>query len=197
MKKLAAIGFAVTLLVTISLFGAGAPVFIGTTTDYWTNGNGYLTLIASNGNVLAVDRVNKQVLFYGSLSVATQAVAYVTVSQGIGTLISTATRYGGALTNVTLDANGPQVVHVNGATNVNIVAMMNWAIGLQRPVTLLITNRTATPRTLSLETTTNNWIGLGSLTAPLQVTNALWIAFENLGTSNVVYAVAYAANPTN
>lgn len=197
MKKLVVIVFSV-LLLAASMFGVGAPVFIGSTTDYWTNSGANLILVRSNRTELIIDRVTGQFLIFGGqLSVSTGAVSQLTVSQGVGSYISTATRTGGALTNITLDANGPQIVHADGSTNVNIVAMMNWVAGLQRPVTLMITNRTATPRTVSLGATTNNFIVMGSLTAPWSVTNALWIAMENLGSSNVVCAAQYMANPTN
>lgn len=196
MKKIAAIGLAVTLVV-ISVFGVGAPLFIGTTGNYFTNTGTQILLVASNGNAIVIGELDKSFSLLGQLTVATGLVDRLYIAKGVSSTIGTATRTGGALTNITLDAQGPQVIHADGSTNVNLVAMMNWAAGQQRPVTMLITNRTATARTFSLETTTNNWIGLGSLTAPVQVTNALWIAFENLGTSNVVYAVAYAANPTN
>lgn len=119
------------------------------------------------------------------------------LTNGIANLIESATRTGGALTNVTLNAQGAAVVHVNGATNVNLVAIMNWVAGLQRPITLLVTNRTATPTTFSFGATTNNFIGMGSITGPISVTNAIWVAIENLGTSNCVYAAQYISNPSN
>lgn len=301
MKKLAAIGLAVALF-TASLFGVGAPVFVGATTDYITNSGGTITFVYSNRSRVVFHRGNSTMritndisgqslvinagtiddsaairqeysfgtsqgavpgyiwgftlttngfilgdgvgslflngtrndgilrlpstgikaegtvnftnlpgtgsfvaiasdggLFRTNVPTATLITNFdgIVITNGVASVIASATRTGGALTNITLNAQGPQVVHADGSTNVNLVAIMNWAAGLQRPVTLLITNRTATPRTFSLGATTNNWIGLGTITAPLQVTNALWVTMENLGTSNVVYAAAYAANPTN
>lgn len=188
---------ALALLVPMLSFGVGAPLFIGNTGNYFTNTGTQILLVTSNGNAVVIGQLDKSVSLIGQLTVATGLVDRVFVATGVSSTIGTTTRTGGALTNVTLNAQGPQVLHGDGSTNVNIVAMMNWAAGQQRPVTLLITNRTATVRTLSLETTTNNWIGIGSITSPISITNALWIAFENLGTSNVVYAAGYVANPSN
>lgn len=256
MKKLFAIGCA-SLLLPLLLFGVGAPVFVGTTSDYVTNSSGTISFVYSNrvrviysrgnsvewrtnnviGNSLwqinGQGDTNGSVLFdysFGDLgmvwehifntnqaSLADSSGNFVflatkntgilkfsdwtvlgfKLTNGIGNLIESATRTGGALTNITLNAQGPAIVHVNGETNVNIVAVMNWAAGLQRPITLLITNRTATVRTLSFGATTNNWLGMGSVTGPISITNALWVAIENLGSSNNVYAAQYVANPSN
>lgn len=156
-----------------------------------------LTNLPGTGGFVAID--SGGALFRTNVPTATLVTNFdgIVITNGVADVISTATRTGGALTNITLNAQGPQIVHADGSTNVNVVAIMNWAAGLQRPVTLLITNRTATVRTFSLGATTNNFIGMGSVTAPISVTNALWVAFENLGTSNVVYAAQYIANPTN
>ncbi len=265
---------ALALLVPLIAYGVGAPVFIGTTGNYFTNTGTQILLVAANGNAIVIGQSDKSVSIIGQLNVATGSFVRVTIAadglrvnspsvnltnlpgagefvaidsfgglfrtntpagtntvnnyfqtntfnnttvfkgqttftsvsnyfnqiistNGVLTPISVATRFGGALTNISLDALGSPVVHVDGSTNVNVVAMMNWAAGLQTPVTVVITNRTATVRTVSLGTTTNNWLGMGTITAPWQNTNALWIAFENLGTSNVVYAAQYIANPTN
>lgn len=128
--------------------------------------------------------------------VASYVASYISPDYSV---IESSTRYGGALTNINIVLNekSSRIFHVNGATNVNVEAIMNWTNGYQKSITFLVTNRTATPRTLSLGALTNNFIALGSLTAPQQITNALWVTLENLGTSNTTYAIAYAANPTN
>lgn len=121
----------------------------------------------------------------------------VTVTNSIAFVISTVAGVGGANTNFTLNAMGPQELHLNGATNVNFVAIMNWAAGLQRPINVLITNRTATPRPVSASAVTNKFIALGTLAFPQENTNALYISFKPLGSSNVIYGMQFCANPDN
>lgn len=107
---------------------------------------------------------------------------------------STVAGVGGANTNFTLQAMGPAFVYTDaGTTNQNVVAIMGAGTGHENFVNIA-TNRTATPRTYSVSSVTNNWIAVGSLTFPQQVTNALYVAYTVRGT-NVFYALRYIANP--
>lgn len=116
-------------------------------------------------------------------------------TNNIGHLISTVAGVGGALTNFTFDVQAARRVYVDaGKTNVNIVGMMGYVIGQAWPVVVVGTNRTATPRTLSAGTSTNNWIATGTLTLPQQITNAFLLSTETHGT-NVFYCFRYLANP--
>lgn len=107
---------------------------------------------------------------------------------------STVAGVGGANTNFTLQAMGPAFVYTDaGTTNQNVVAIMGAGTGHDNFVNIA-TNRTATPRTYSFSAVTNNLIAVGSLTFPLQVTNALYVAYTSRGT-NVYYAARYIALP--
>lgn len=138
-----------------------------------------------------------------AVSIRTNAwVDSIIVTNSVGLQVNTATRYGGALTNITLLAeNAPTIVYVNAATNVNVVAIMRYSDTVAWRGTLILTNRTATARTFSLGATTNNWISLqqfDGIAAPFTVTNsqAGRFDYEILGT-NVQYSYKPMALPSN
>lgn len=117
--------------------------------------------------------------------------------------VSTVAGVGGANTNFTLNLRGPRGIFINaGTTNVNFLAAMNWSAATGRKVVAILTNLTATPRTWSLGSISNNWIvasantGAAALAAPQQVTNSLIVELESFGGSNIWYSVKYAPNPT-
>jgi hypothetical protein len=113
-------------------------------------------------------------------------------------VIGTVAGLGGANTNFTLHWQGPADLHIDaGTTNVNIVAVMNWLAGQSQVINVLLTNRTGTPRKISASAVTNNWIGLGTITLPIDVTNAVYLSIKSLGNSNTVYGARYCSNPTN
>lgn len=124
------------------------------------------------------------------------------ITNSLGHQVGTATRYGGALTNITLLAeNAPTIVYVNAATNVNLVAIMRYSDTVAWRGTLILTNRTATARTFSLGATTNNFFSLqefDGITAPFTVTNsqAGRFDYEILGT-NVQYSYKPMRLPSN
>jgi hypothetical protein len=115
---------------------------------------------------------------------------------------STITGTGGANTNFTGNALGGKYVYIDGGTtNVNFVAIMNYSSSVQLEQVYIITNRTATSRTVSFGTSTNNWIPLqlyDGTSGPYTVTNsqALWLTTSTIGT-NVYYAAKHMANPSN
>jgi hypothetical protein len=116
----------------------------------------------------------------------------------ISSVIGTVAGIGGANTNFTLNWQGPADLHIDaGTTNVNIVAVMNWLAGQSQVINVLLTNRTGTPRKISASAVTNNWIGLGTITLPIDVTNAVYLSIKSLGNSNTVYGARYCSNPTN
>lgn len=163
-------------------------------------GDGELS-VGNNPNVRIYKGGDGSSLYLGAQTdvVAERAV---TAPNFINT-VSTTAGFGGALTNVAFDLHGPKTIFIDaGTTNVNFLAAMNWLSGTARKLTAILTNRTATPRTWSLDSITNNWIapsastGAAALAAPQQVTNSLWVELESLGGSNIWYSVRYSANPT-
>jgi hypothetical protein len=113
-------------------------------------------------------------------------------------VIGTVAGVGGANTNFTFNWQGPADLHIDaGTTNVNIVAVMNWLAGQSQVINVLFTNRTGTPRKISASAETNNWIGLGTITLPIDITNAVYLSIKSLGGSNTVYGARYCSNPTN
>lgn len=133
------------------------------------------------------------------------ATNYVRTQSGLATnltvnnLVSTVNTNlgaGGALTNFTVNLDGDNNLFLDGGTtNVNLRAM-NWASGLAKTVNLVITNRTATVRTVSFDAITNNWLGMGTITGPISVTNALYLSIKSLGGTNMWYGAQYTALPT-
>lgn len=112
--------------------------------------------------------------------------------------ISTVAGEGGALTNVTLNGQGPGVLWLNGGTNVNFVAIMNIIAGATRQMVVFVTNLTATPYPISFSSISNNVQPYGATpTFPYVNTNGQMarISFETLTSSNVYYAITWAANP--
>lgn len=127
----------------------------------------------------------------------------VIVTNNIGFKVGTVAGVGGANTNFTLQASGDEsIIYVNaGTTNVNIVAIMGYSSTIAYRGTLILTNRTGTARTLSLDATTNNWISLqkyDGISAPFTVTNsqAGRLSWEILGT-NVQYSYKPMDLPSN
>lgn len=127
----------------------------------------------------------------------------VTVTNNIGYQVGTVSGVGGANTNFTLQAAADEsIIYVDaGTTNVNLVAIMGYSSTIAYRGTVILTNRTATPRTLSLGATTNNWISLqqfDGITAPFTITNSLAgrFSWEILGT-NVQYSFKPMALPSN
>lgn len=125
-----------------------------------------------------------------------------TFLDNIGYQVGTVAGVGGALTNFTFLASGDEsIIYVSAATNVNIVAIMNYSSTIAYRGTVILTNRTGTARPFSLGTSTNNWISLqqfDGITAPFTVTNsqAGRFTYEILGT-NVQYAYKPMALPSN
>lgn len=108
--------------------------------------------------------------------------------------IGTLTPAGG---NMTVQANGPREIDFDASGNVTIVAVMNWLAGHRDPITIIATNRTGTPTTLTLGAVTNNFMPMGNITSPFSITNALYLSLKTWGSSNVIYSAAYLANPPN
>jgi len=171
---------------------------------------GYTNVIDTSGQLLTLAEginigfdTNASVMSIKLKSVIVNTVVSNTVAtNGIGLAVTRTLGVGGATTNFTVDARGPEVVYMDGGTtNVNIVAIMNYSEVVQYKPTLIITNRTSTSRTLSFGATTNNWICLqeyDGLSGPVTITNAtaVWVSTSILGT-NVYYAVKHMPNPTN
>jgi hypothetical protein len=169
----------------------------------WTSGLGNkdTTNIALIGGPITLGTT---AIFPGSITVATNAtVNDLQVNNNIGFLVGTVAGVGGANTNFTLQAaNDESVIYLNaGTTNVNIVAIMGGSASVAYRGAVVLTNRTATSRVLSLGATTNNWISLqqyDGITAPFTITNSLAarMEWEILGT-NVQYSFKPMALPSN
>lgn len=100
---------------------------------------------------------------------------------------------GGANTNFVVPALGAKERHLSGATNVCLLPT-NGIAGQSFSGVLLITNRTATPRPVSLDAAFANANPIGSLALPYDVTNAVWLSWRLNGT-NFAYALRPCANP--
>lgn len=127
----------------------------------------------------------------------------VTVTNNIGFQVGTVAGVGGANTNFTLQAAADEsIIYVDaGTTNVNLVAIMGYSSTIAYRGTVILTNRTATARTLSLGATTNNWLSLQAddgISAPFTITNsrAGRLSWEILGT-NVQYSYKGFPLPSN
>lgn len=115
------------------------------------------------------------------------------------------TGVGGANTNFTFLPYGVgsrNIEYVNaGTTNVNIVAIMPGSADVVYRGTIILTNRTATARILSLGATTNNWLSLqkyDGISAPFTITNSQAGRFEwEMQGTNVQYAFKPFDLPSN
>lgn len=120
------------------------------------------------------------------------------------TVAGTLTRFDGALTNIAISYwNQASVMYVNAATNVNLL-MIDFRFIPSSAVsrgTLILTNRTATPRNFSLGAISNNWISLqqfDGIAAPFVVTNSQAARFDwEMFGSNVYYSYKPHALPAN
>jgi hypothetical protein len=122
----------------------------------------------------------------------------LTVKSGIGYEAGTLAGVGGANTNFTGQAANAVIYLDGGTTNVNFVAIMPGANGIQYFPTYIITNLTATARAISLSSVTNRWVGLqqyDGVTLPLTLTNKHtgWLSVSLLGT-NAHWAFKQATN---
>lgn len=174
-------------------FVAGEKVY-----DFTGGGGDGNHLLISNAAGVALGWIDNETHFIGPVT-----ATGVIVTNNIGAPVGTVAGVGGALTNFTfLAQHDERIQWINGGTtNVNIVAIMGGAAGLRWAGTIVMTNRTATPRLLSLSAVTNNWISLQALnagiSAPATITNslALRLDWEIVGTSNVFYSIVHHALP--
>lgn len=139
----------------------------------------------------------------GTLNVTgTNNMGSAVLTNNIGFLVRTNLGFGGALTNFVINASSAEsIVYVDaGTTNVHIPHIIGGSTTVAYRGTIILTNRTATPRTFSLGTS-NTWLSLqqfDGISAPFTVTNsqAARFTYEMLGT-NVQYAYKPMALPSN
>jgi hypothetical protein len=139
---------------------------------------------------------------WAALSVRTNLwVDSITLTNNIGYKAGVVLGLGGANTNFTILANNDEsIIYVNaGTTNVNITGLMSGSLTIAYRGTIILTNRTATPRLFSLGSS-NLWNSLqkyDGITAPFTVTNSQAGRFEwELVGTNVQYSYKPVDLPT-